>query len=215
VAGLHAKIQHQVVNLALILNCIYSARIKMKPKGKVNLEKIVQSANDLFYRNGYNQTSFSEIAQASGLPRGNFYYYFKSKDDILRAVVDARLRDLTQMFERWATEHTDPKERLLCLVEMVAGEADEVERYGCPLGTLALELGKNQQDLKEKTVQMFDLFVNWIEDCLLRLDIDDARFLAMQMMGRVQGVTVMTQVYQDKEFFLRETELMKAWVNSL
>ncbi|MDX1344835.1 MAG: TetR/AcrR family transcriptional regulator, partial [Sedimenticolaceae bacterium] len=53
--------------------------------------RIVQSANRLFYRQGYNRTSFTDIVEASGVPRGNIYYYFKTKEEILLATIDYRL----------------------------------------------------------------------------------------------------------------------------
>ena len=66
-------------------------------QGEAVRQKIVDSANQLFYHRGYNQTSFSDIAEAAGVPRGNFYYYFKSKDDILGAVVDGRIERVRAM----------------------------------------------------------------------------------------------------------------------
>ena len=54
-----------------------------KQQGEEIRQQIVSAANRLFYEQGYNHTSFSEIAEAAAVPRGNFYYYFKSKDDML------------------------------------------------------------------------------------------------------------------------------------
>ena len=63
----------------------------MGTKGDNNRTRIIEAADQLFYQRGYNQTSFSDIADITGIPRGNFYYYFKTKDEILAAVVDARV----------------------------------------------------------------------------------------------------------------------------
>ena len=46
-------------------------------------ETIVEAADDLFYRQGFEHTSFSDIAERVQISRGNFYYHFKSKDEIL------------------------------------------------------------------------------------------------------------------------------------
>ena len=51
----------------------------MKQQSTNSKEKIVLAADQLFYVRGYNQTSFSDIADETGIPRGNFYYYFKTK----------------------------------------------------------------------------------------------------------------------------------------
>ena len=49
----------------------------MGTKGENNRTRIIEAADQLFYKHGYNQTSFSDIADITGIPRGNFYYYFK------------------------------------------------------------------------------------------------------------------------------------------
>ena len=54
-------------------------------------ERIVEQADVLFYERGYEATSLADIAAPLGLSRGNFYYHFKTKDEILDAVIDLRL----------------------------------------------------------------------------------------------------------------------------
>ena len=53
-------------------------------------EKIVTSADRLFYERGYEATSFADVSEAVGISRGNFYYHFKTKDQILDAVIEIR-----------------------------------------------------------------------------------------------------------------------------
>ena len=52
----------------------------MGKKGEGNRQRIVDAAEDLFYKSGYNQTSFQDISDATDIPRSNFYYYFKTKE---------------------------------------------------------------------------------------------------------------------------------------
>ena len=67
-------------------------------------DHIVDAADQLFYRQGYEHTSFSDIADAVQISRGNFYYHFKSKDEILDAVIDERLANTQTMLEQWEIE---------------------------------------------------------------------------------------------------------------
>ena len=53
--------------------------------------QIVEAADQLFYEQGFEHTSFSDIAETVQISRGNFYYHFKSKDEILDAVIGCRL----------------------------------------------------------------------------------------------------------------------------
>ena len=63
-------------------------------RGAENRQRIVDAARDLFYEKGYIATSFTDIARAADIPRGNFYYYFKTKDEILIDVIKSRLETL-------------------------------------------------------------------------------------------------------------------------
>ena len=62
---------------------------------KTTRDHIVEAADRLFYRQGYEHTSFADIADAVQISRGNFYYHFESKDEILDAVIGARLANTT------------------------------------------------------------------------------------------------------------------------
>ena len=66
---------------------------------KSTRERIVDAADRLFYERGYEPTSFADIANAVEISRGNFYHHFKSKDDILHAVIELRLEKTRGMLE--------------------------------------------------------------------------------------------------------------------
>jgi len=53
-------------------------------------ERLVASAGDLLHRQGAFATTLVQVAEAAGVPPGNVYYYFKTKDDLIRAVIEAR-----------------------------------------------------------------------------------------------------------------------------
>src|SRR3989304_9836308 len=55
---------------------------------KRNKKEILQTACRLIHRKGFNNTSLEDILRESGVGKGNFYYYFKSKDDLGYAVLD-------------------------------------------------------------------------------------------------------------------------------
>jgi len=184
-------------------------------QGESVRREIVAAANRLFYQRGYNQTSFSDIAQAAGIPRGNFYYYFKSKDDILGAVIDARIEGIRAMLAAWDAAEPDPRLRLKRFGQVILGSEKDLVRYGCPMGSLNIELGKAQPALKAKAKKMFDLFIDWLTRQLAALGHANAARLAMEVMGRAQGVAVMTQVYGDREFLHAQLAAFDAWVESL
>jgi len=139
-------------------------------KGEENRKLIVEAANQLFYTKGYNQTAFSEVAKAVGIPKGNFYHYFKSKDDLLEAVIDERLAGIRRMLKDWDQEFDDAQKRLLRYAEIPLNEIDGVLRYGCPMGSLNMELGKNQLALQSHAAEMFTLFLDWLQKQFVELN---------------------------------------------
>lgn len=170
-------------------------------KGDTQRQRIIEAAYDLFYRKGFNQTSFSDIAHAADFPRGNFYYYFKSKDDLLREVMRFRIQALKDMVAQWDQGSDDPAQRLMFVADMMEATKQDVMRYGCPLGTLTAELGKTQKALQDEAVQMLDTIVSWAERQLIELGYgDQAPILAMHLMARLQGITMMAYAYGNDAF---------------
>ena len=181
-------------------------------QGETVRREIVEAANRLFYHRGYNQTSFTAIAEAAGIPRGNFYYYFKTKDDILGAVIDARIERIRAMLADWDAADADPRQRLKRFVGMVKNSEKDLLRYGCPMGSLNVELGKAQPALKAKAKKMFDLFRDWLATQLAALGHDNASEMALRVLGRMQGVAVLVQVYGDRDYFREQLAELEAWI---
>ena len=188
----------------------------MGVKGEQNRNHIVSVANDLFYHHGYNQTSFTDIAEASEIPRGNFYYYFKTKDEILQAVIDRRLQGIEARLEEWQQEYGMPLDRLKRYVQIIRNVQSEAISYGCPMGSLNTELGKTQPELQKQAKKMFDLFRKWMEKQFTAMGYkQDAGLLAMQLLSRTQGIAVISHAYHDKKFIQSETKAIDDWLDSL
>ena len=187
----------------------------MGTKGEKTRSDIIACAKNLFYQRGYDATSFSDIVDASGLYRGNIYHYFKTKDEILGAVVDKYLTDLRLLTAQWSAKYATPKERMLAFVGMVAGNP-ELMNYGCPIGSLNMELGKERRELQLAARALFDCFRDWLAEQLLALGYgDEANAMAIHLLGRAEGISVMVQVYQDKKLLEREAQGLADWVRQL
>jgi AcrR family transcriptional regulator len=186
----------------------------MGNKGENNRQRIVSAADQLFYQRGYNQTSFRDISDETGIPRGNFYYYFKTKEDILGAVVDARVSEFDALLGKCDSSSDDPRERILCFTEMLSASEDNVLHTGCPIGTLSSELAKDDDSYQEMSRAVFVLIRNWLDKQFSALGLADSDEKAMDMLARMQGVTVMACAFNDRQFLRRSLADIKNWVNS-
>ena len=188
----------------------------MSEKAIQNRNRIIDIANQLFYFRGFNQTSFTDIAEESAIPRGNFYYYFKSKDEILAAVIDKRLADIRNQLSSWDKECPSAQECILKFIKMIQKEAGMLIKFGCPMGSLNVELGKAQPELRQLARQMFDLYKMWLSSKFDTFTTDkEAKDLAIQLLIRAQGVAVLAHTYEDRKLIKQETERMTDWVRSL
>lgn len=187
-----------------------------RQKGLQMRQRIVAAADRLFYQCGYNRTSFSDIADAAEIPRGNFYYHFKSKDEILEAVIDARMAAIGAMLDQWQCDIAAPRDRLERFVQILLNEEPNVLRYGCPIGSLNMELAKNQVELQSHAAQMFNLFLDWLRQQFAALGTgDEGHSLALQLLAETQGIAIISNVYQDAAFLEREAQRLTQWLGGL
>jgi TetR/AcrR family transcriptional regulator, transcriptional repressor for nem operon len=176
-------------------------------------DHIVEAADQLFYRQGYEHTSFSDIADDVQISRGNFYYHFKTKDEILDAVIDARLAYTRQMLELWEAEGKDPADRIRSFIHMLVANRADIKRYGCPVGTLCTELAKLDHAAREGANKLFTLFRTWLRRQFEALGrAQDADMLAMHLLARSQGVAALANAFHEEKFIRQEVQLMCDWL---
>lgn len=179
-------------------------------------DQIVEAADRLFYRHGYEHTSFSDIADVVRISRGNFYYHFKSKDEILDAVIEARLAHTARMLERWERDGKQPAERIRRFIHMMAVNRDDIMRYGCPVGTLCGELAKLGHTARDQANQLFALFRTWLRRQFALLGhAEAADTLAMHLLARSQGLATLANAFHDEKFIQREVTWMEEWLAAL
>lgn len=178
-------------------------------------ETITLHADTLFYENGFEATSFADIAKTVGISRGNFYHHFKSKDAILDAVIDLRLARTQAMLDNWNAEAA-PQIRILSFIRILITNQSKIMAFGCPVGTLSTELAKLEHAAHPRAVEVFDLFKTWLIAQFTALGHRDrAQDHALHLLGRSQGVAVMAAAYQDPGFVQAEVDTLEAWLNTL
>jgi AcrR family transcriptional regulator len=178
-------------------------------------EYIVEAADRLFYRQGYEHTSFSDIAEAVQISRGNFYYHFKTKDEILDAVINRRLASTRKMLDRWEIEGEHPADRIKSFIDILIANRADIKRYGCPVGTLCTELAKLNHAAQPGANELFTLFRTWLRRQFTLLGREaDADALAMHLLARSQGVATLASAFHDERFIRQEVERMYDWLSS-
>lgn len=183
---------------------------------KTTREHIVEAADQLFYRQGFEHTSFADIADAVQISRGNFYYHFKSKDEILDAVINVRLANTRKMLEHWEIEGKHPADRIRSFIHILIANRAKIKRYGCPVGTLCTELAKLNHTSQAEANELFTLFRTWLRKQFTLLGRKrDANELAMHLLALSQGVATLSNAFHDEKFIKREVKRMEDWLETV
>src|SRR6059058_1004899 len=125
--------------------------------------RIVGAAMELFWLKGYGSTSVADILSRSQVNSGSLYYFFPGKQDVLIAVLEAYRDGIRPMLlePAWAGVD-DPMQREHALYGIV----DAGCTYGCPIGSLALELHEPDEPVRELMAANFRGWVDEVEACL-------------------------------------------------
>jgi len=174
----------------------------------------VTSARELLHEQGVQCTTLAEIAEAADVPPGNVYYYFKTRDHLLRAVIDSRadnVRSLLASLDRRAT----PQARLKGLARAWADSAEVVAAHGCPLGSLVSELNKLDESLAKDASGLLRTLLDWAESQFREMGRRDAGDLAVTFIAGVQGAALLADTLSDAKLMTREARRLERWVESL
>ena len=185
-------------------------------------ERIVFAAMQLFAEKGYGATSVAEILRAADVNAGSLYHVFPGKQDVLLAVLDAYLHGLHPMLlEHSWTGVADPIERVFALLanyreSLVATQCT----YGCPIGSIALELHEPDPVVRELLARNFQNWVTAIEQCFVdagdRLPRDlDRRQLAMLALTTMEGGVMVSRTDRSLSAFDGAVAMLRDYIDRL
>lgn len=177
--------------------------------------QLVQAALKLAHRQGMEATSLVEIAKSAHVPPGNLYYYFKTKDEIARAMIAERLCNFEQAREALAALPS-PKARLIAFVDKMVENRDMVVRGGCPLGSLAADLRKKGGASGKQAAALLGEPLAWMEEQFREIGrAEQARMLALHLLSNLQGASTVAYCLQDPDVISLEAERLKTWIDGL
>jgi AcrR family transcriptional regulator len=177
-------------------------------------ERLIAAALQLLHQQGVERTTLADIAKAADVPVGNVYYYFKTKDELVDAVVASRIAE-TQAALDALGQHRTPKARLKAFVRMLVGQADLTAVYGCPQGSLCSELDKRADGPGVDCAELLGRPIDWAEEQFRAMGRRDARELAVALIASYQGIALLTNTFRDPQMMTREGRRLERWIDSL
>lgn len=184
--------------------------------------RIVMTAMELFWEKGFQSTSIADILSRSQVHSGSLYHFFPGKQDVLIAVLEAYRDGIEEWLLKPAwTGVDDPIERIFALLDGYRVQLVTTEcTYGCPIGSLALEL--HEPDLRVREL-LAENFANWtkaiarcLEDAGDRLpDGLDRMQFAEFVLTVMEGAIMQARTYRDVDAFDRNVAMLRGHVELL
>ncbi|MBA3993006.1 MAG: hypothetical protein C0469_05710 [Cyanobacteria bacterium DS2.3.42] len=169
-------------------------------------QKLIEATIELMSSRGFEAMGINSILEAAGVSKSNFYYHFKSKEDLCLAALDA-MSDMffTQMLDPVLSIKTlSPRKRL---EKLLKGMADMMEseccNKGCPFVNLATETSDFIPAFRERISQYFERYQQGLAEVIqegiqlgeFRSDVS-AKLAAQVLLASLNGTIVLTKVHK-------------------
>ena len=177
--------------------------------------RLIAAAAQLLHEQGIERTTLADIATAADVPVGNVYYYFKAKDDVIAAVIEAHAQEIKTTLANIDAHHRSPKSRLKALVREFTSRSELLAQHGCPLGTLCSELGKRVEPSSLVVAELMVLPVQWAEEQFRSLGREDARDLALDLMAAYEGSALLANTMGDPGILSGAGRRLTHWIDTL
>ena len=183
-----------------------------------NREKLLKCAMEMFHQRGYGATSVDDILRESGVAKSNFYYHFRTKDDLAMAALEAHFaahREKSRLLlQNWAEP---PLTRLSLYFETSLRGSVAAHNAGCPFGNFAASLicetqlssleREKQERFRRSLARFFEQMEAELADCIregkergdIRNDLSESA-LATLTLATMQGMMVLAKTRTDHEF---------------
>ncbi|HXH55228.1 MAG TPA: TetR/AcrR family transcriptional regulator [Gammaproteobacteria bacterium] len=181
-------------------------------KHSAKRDHLIDTAKKLIYQKGFNVTTLSDIALEVDLPLGNIYYYFKTKNDIGIAILDAMILLQQNIFQQLDKEPS-PKNRLLDFLEQAKQDAKLIARQGSEIGTLCQEFGKKGGILANLSAKVIMNVLLWMEIQFYALGfIKEAPDLSLDLMYKLEGIFLLGYAFRDPNLITRQIALVQDYL---
>jgi TetR/AcrR family transcriptional regulator, transcriptional repressor for nem operon len=170
--------------------------------------RLILSAMRLFWEKGYNSTSIADVLHTAQVNSGSLYHFFPGKSDLLAAVLETYHAGIRRMLlePAWAGVD-DPIEKIFALLARYRKSLTDTDCfYGCPIGSLALELHEPDLAVRMLLAKNFSAWIDAVAECLseaksqIPTDLDQ-RELAKFVLTTMEGAVMQARTFRDVGYF--------------
>jgi TetR/AcrR family transcriptional repressor of nem operon len=186
------------------------------PRKTDKREKLIGAAGRLNHEQGFRSTTLADIAQQASVPLGNVYYYFKTKDSIGGAVIELLSNNYADFFKKINAKISEPAARLRMYLESNSKDPESIARYGCQVGGLCQELGKEGGVLADQAAKLLHDIIQWVEQQFRALGLGErSPSYAQQLVASIQGINLLTLTFKDPKIINEQSQVILSWLESV
>ena len=163
-------------------------------------ERIIETASDLFYYQGYNQTGINQIIAEAGVAKASMYQHFRSKEDIAVAYLVKRHGLWMAKLNDCVSRNKTSKNKVIGCFDYLIEWLTEVNFRGCGWQNIITDLPVGNDKIKSQAVYHKNELRRWIQDLLRQegqFDQEDVDELGDQVLILIEGAIILSQIQND------------------
>lgn len=170
-------------------------------KGEESRQLLIECAAELLWKNGYSATGISEILKQTDLPKGSFYFYFKSKDDLAAAVTEYYQKILLEQFQN-SSQGKDWESFIEEIFDYLSERTNGQAFAGCPYAVMGMETALSKPTIAAVFMEGLKNFEQIFLEVLLHsgLSQDHAKILSQRMLSIYQGYLLLGRISDDTSY---------------
>lgn len=197
-----------------------------KIKSQETKKLIVETSFDMFYSNGYNNTSIPDIMKKTNLTKGAFYHHFKNKLEIGKKVIEDifSLRIYNGFIKPLKENKSKSVSDLLVYVftERIVNFSEKEKALGCPANNMINEIGCSVSDFREPLRKLIDGWKDALIDVIeigkknneIKKEVD-SNAAATYLICSFEGARGIRKIYNDDALFNNYLLAVKEYIKSI
>ena len=167
-------------------------------KGEESRQRLIECAAELFWKNGYSATGISEILKQTGLPKGSFYFYFKSKDELAVAVTEYYQKILLEYFQNISIGN-NWESFIEKVFDYLSGRTNGQNFAGCPYAVMGMETALSKPEVAAVFMEGLKKFENLFCNVLIYSGVpqNHAEILSKRLLSVYQGELLLGRISGD------------------
>ena len=158
-------------------------------------ERLIEAGLKLFYREGFHATGIDAVIAEAGVAKKTLYTHFKSKEDLILAVM--RRRD--ELYRSWFMREvekrsTSPEKRLLACFDVIGGWVKSKQFYGCACINASAEFADKNDPVHRVAAEHKQFIMSYLESIARAAQVQNPGLLARQLLVMIDGAVVVAQV---------------------